>query len=293
MLPGRPARVPAAGPVAVCTLTDRELAAELRDCRGVGLAGPLMTANLGIEQVIWAVLDRPWICCLVICGRDSPLFRAGQSLVALLRDGISGPDRRIVGALGYMPFLRSITPAQVIAFRRQVELADSRGESNPDRLRAHIGVLASSCRPRAGPGAGPAGGAGDASGQGPGGGVNAVIAPSQRGHEFITLRPGGRREPVARSGGGFFVISIDRPAGQVIVHHYWPDLRPGHRMRGVRAESMLLGLIGAGLLDCASHAGYLGAELAKAEAALRLGLDYEQDKPLRRVLQGALPPCSG
>jgi transposase len=32
-----------------------------------------------------------------------------------------------------------------------------------------------------------------------------------------------------------------------------------------------------------SHAGYLGAELAKAEAALRLDLRYEQDQPLRSV----------
>jgi hypothetical protein len=29
-------------------------------------------------------------------------------------------------------------------------------------------------------------------------------------------------------------------------------------------------------------AAYLGGELAKAEAALRLGLRYEQDQPLRR-----------
>jgi hypothetical protein len=38
------------------------------------------------------------------------------------------------------------------------------------------------------------------------------------------------------------------------------------------------------LISQLSHAGYLGAELAKAESALRLGLGiyYEQDRPLRR-----------
>ena len=44
---------------------------------------------------------------------------------------------------------------------------------------------------------------------------------------------------------------------------------------------MLLGFIREGLVSELTHAGYLGAELAKAETALRLGLHYEQDRPLR------------
>jgi hypothetical protein len=244
----------------VCTLSDTDLAATLREWPGVGMAGPLLTANLGIEQVIWAVLDHPEISYLLVCGLDSPLFRAGQSLVALIRAGIRASDRRIVGATGYLPFLHSVEEAEVTAFRRQVKLVDLRGVSDAARLRPAIAKLAGADRP-----ARPAGRPG---------------TPARR-REFITLRPGGRREPVARSGGGFFVISVDRARAQILVEHYLPDFRPGHQMRGVRAESMLLGLIGAGLADCPSHAGYLGAELAKAETALRLGLDYQQDRPLR------------
>lgn len=47
---------------------------------------------------------------------------------------------------------------------------------------------------------------------------------------------------------------------------------------------MLLGLLREGLVSQLSHAGYLGAELAKAEAALRLGssVRYEQDRALRQ-----------
>jgi tetrahydromethanopterin S-methyltransferase subunit A len=45
---------------------------------------------------------------------------------------------------------------------------------------------------------------------------------------------------------------------------------------------MLLGLLREQLVSQLSHAGYLGAELARAEAALRLDLAYEQDRPLRR-----------
>jgi tetrahydromethanopterin S-methyltransferase subunit A len=46
---------------------------------------------------------------------------------------------------------------------------------------------------------------------------------------------------------------------------------------------MLLGLLREGLVSQLSHAGYLGVDLAKAEATLRLDLRYEQDQPLRSV----------
>jgi len=55
-------------------------------------------------------------------------------------------------------------------------------------------------------------------------------------------------------------------------------------MRGRNAEAILLGLLREGLISQMSHAGYLGAELAKAETALRLSLDFEQDQPLRLAL---------
>ena len=44
---------------------------------------------------------------------------------------------------------------------------------------------------------------------------------------------------------------------------------------------MLLGLLRDGLVTQLSHAGYLGEELAKAQTALRFGLRYDQDRPLR------------
>jgi hypothetical protein len=44
---------------------------------------------------------------------------------------------------------------------------------------------------------------------------------------------------------------------------------------------MLLGLLREGLVTQLSHAGYLGEELAKAQAGLLLGLRYDQDRPLR------------
>ncbi len=266
--------------VAVCTLTDRALAAAISQAPGVGVAGPLLTANLGITQIVRAVLDRPQIGVLLVCGQDSPLFKAGASLIALHENGVAGTDRRIIGAPGYAPVLPAVTPSEVAAFRRQIEVVDLRGERDLDRLRAFSAELA---RRAADPlatdrrAADPLAADRRAAGRGRAG----PACPSGSAHQFIPLRPGGRREPIASAGEGFFVVRLDRADRKIILEHYWPDFRPGHQMRGVRAESMMLGLINAGLLGCLSHAGYLGMELAKAETALRLGLDYEQDRPVR------------
>jgi tetrahydromethanopterin S-methyltransferase subunit A len=80
---------------------------------------------------------------------------------------------------------------------------------------------------------------------------------------------------------GFFVISLDRRARDILVHHYLPDNSPAHVVRGRNGEAILLALLREGLISQLSHAGYLGAELAKAETAIRLDLPYEQDWPLR------------
>jgi hypothetical protein len=99
---------------------------------------------------------------------------------------------------------------------------------------------------------------------------------------FTPIRPGGTRDPLQYDPKGYFVISLDRQPEQIIMRHYRPDHAPAHEMRGHSAGPMLLGLLREGLVTQLSHAGYLGEELAKAEAALRFDLRYDQDRPLRR-----------
>jgi acyl carrier protein len=282
---------PEAGSVAVCTLGSTELVPVLRAVGCVGLAGSLRTANLGIEQIIWAVLRRPWIRHLVVCGRDSPLFRQGQSLVALVRCGIDRADHRIVGAAGHLPFLRGVLAEEVDAFRRQVTLTDLRDVVDAGDLRRRVAALAAHAQPNGSAvGASPNG---SVAGTPPGGSATDRAAgrwPGRR-RRFRELPAAGRREPVTSAGEGFFVVSVSRCLRQITVEHYHADLAPGHRLRGHGAEPLLLGLVGAGLVRSPAHAGYLGAELAKAEIALRLGLEYEQDRPLRRPPVGS--PATG
>ena len=89
-----------AAPVAVCALTSDELLAPLAGIPGVAIAGEVQTANLGIERIIRNVTANPAIRFLLLCGKESRLFRPGQSLSALIENGVDAA-RTIIGAEGY------------------------------------------------------------------------------------------------------------------------------------------------------------------------------------------------
>lgn len=268
MPPGEP---PAAGGerIAVCSLSSRELLEPLSELPGVALVGTLMTANLGIEELVRTLARRPAIRTLLVCGRDSPRFHAGQSLLALFRRGVDADCRRIRGAAGYLPVLPTVSLADVERVRSRVELVDAVGECDPSVLRELVAKLSPP----------------EHAGVGPAGRERAAARPPQPAHGdqngFRRLRAGGRRSGISGSLNGFVVISLDRRARLIVLRHYDNDLTPRHEMTGTRAESMLLGLLNARVIHEPSHAGYLGGELTKAETALRLGLEYDQDLPLR------------
>jgi tetrahydromethanopterin S-methyltransferase subunit A len=250
--------------VAVCTLSDAGLAEKSAVLPGVAIAGRLYTANLGIERIIGNVTANPSIRFLLLCGRDSALFQPGDALLAPAANG-TDEQRRIRSTAGYLPHLAGVSAAAVESFRRQVEVVDRRGETRLDVLGALTTELA-------GRDPGPFTAPGHAAGAG----------PATEARRFIEIRPGGRRrDPLGYDPAGYFVISLDRQDGKITAEHYRADHAPAHRMRGTGAEAMLAGLLREGLVSQPSHAGYLGAELAKAETAMRLGLRYEQDKPLR------------
>src|SRR5512142_3190381 len=81
------------GPVAICVLTTESLIAPLARLPGVAMAGKVYTANLGITRIVINVTANPAIRFLLICGKDSPLFHPGQSLVALAERGLDADQR--------------------------------------------------------------------------------------------------------------------------------------------------------------------------------------------------------
>src|SRR5258708_25487165 len=114
------------GPVAVCALTSERLIGPLVALPGVAIAGMVYTANLGITRIIVNITSNHAIRFLLICGKDSALFKPGQSLVALSEKGVDD-KRRIIDAAGYDPVLPSIEPEQVAQFMKPVEVLDCTG----------------------------------------------------------------------------------------------------------------------------------------------------------------------
>jgi tetrahydromethanopterin S-methyltransferase subunit A len=249
--------------VAVCVLTSAELIESLAHLPGVAITGLVYTPNLGIEKIICNVTTNRAIRFLLLCGKESPVFHPAQTLRALLADGVA-PDKRIIGAQGPLPVLKNVSPAQISAFRNQVELVDCTGTTDLPALIDHIQSLVQ---------------------RNPGPFAqeeqrfSAGMEETQP-ERFVRLQPGGKRQPLAYDPNGFFIITLHRARHEIIVRHYLPDNTPAHEMRGRSAESLLLGLLRENLVSQLSHAGYLGIELAKAEAALRFGWRYEQDRPL-------------
>ncbi|MBC5823413.1 MAG: hypothetical protein GIW99_07360 [Candidatus Eremiobacteraeota bacterium] len=259
--------------IAVCTLTSNELMRPIAMLPGVAIAGRLYTCNMGIEKIVSNVCANASIRVLLLCGRDSVLFKQAQSLRALMENGIT-PDKHIVGAQGYLPVLGGIDPNAVEQFRRQIMLVDRIGETDVDEIGAEVKRLVQEFPPESSamPASVP---------------VRNVPSSAQAQDEvegddsrFVVLSPGGKREPLSYDPKGYFVITLERANDRIVARHYLPDATPAHSMRGRSGEGMLLAFIHEGLVTQMSHAGYLGGELAKAESALRLGLEYEQDKQL-------------
>lgn len=191
---------------------------------GVAIAGRVFTANLGVEKIILNITANPHTRFLLLCGHDSPLFRAGQTLHALATNGVTS-ERRVIGAEGYAPVLMNVPLARIEQFRVQVELIDRTGETNHATIGAHIMELA-------------------ARDPGPFASGAVPLEPAVV-EQFKRIRPGGHREPLAYDPRGYFVVTLDRPSGEIVLRHYRSDSSSAHEMRGRSAESMLLGLLRA------------------------------------------------
>jgi dihydropteroate synthase-like protein len=81
---------------------------------------------------------------------------------------------------------------------------------------------------------------------------------------------------------GAFTLMLDRPNKQIAALYYLSAKKaiPDVILKGKTADEVYRKIIELNLISRLEHAGYLGAELAKAEVALRTGKEYIQDKKL-------------
>jgi tetrahydromethanopterin S-methyltransferase subunit A len=123
-------------PVAVCTLTDENLAGQVARAAGpeIAIVGSVYTENLGIERIVMNILANPNIRFLLLCGADSRQeigHRPGQSMAALAVHGLDDCGR-IRAASGKRPVLRIVDRSAVEYFRSTVEVVDRIGVCDMD-----------------------------------------------------------------------------------------------------------------------------------------------------------------
>ncbi|MBS1263100.1 MAG: hypothetical protein MAG715_00269 [Methanonatronarchaeales archaeon] len=78
---------------------------------------------------------------------------------------------------------------------------------------------------------------------------------------------------------GYFRIGLDRVEGEILAVFHPPEGEP-LTVRGEDAASVYSEIVSRELVSTMDHAAYLGAELARAEAALATEKSYRQDFPL-------------
>jgi tetrahydromethanopterin S-methyltransferase subunit A len=270
-LPGDYTVLDVDGTVALCTLTDAELAREVVRARppGVAIVGTLMTENLGIERIVENIVTNPAIRFLVLAGEDVRQkvgHLAGESLLALARGGVDA-EGRIVGAPGKRPFLKNISRAALAHFARSVEVVDRIGE-------ADLSALAELARALAWRSPGPAD----------------RFAPEGA----PTQLEGHMPARLIQDPAGYFVIHLDRRDRRLLLEHYSNDGRLTAVIRGSQPAELTTVAIERGLLSRLDHAAYLGRELARAETALASGEPFVQDAaPERAEPVGGSCGCSG
>ena len=253
------------GRIAVCTLTTDALIKQIAQWNNVAIVGKVYTPNLGIEKIILNTISNPNIRFLLVCGKDSPVFHAGQALQSLFHHGID-KEKKIINAIGHYPVLRNLAVKKINQFLEQVELVDCLEEKNIEQLHQKMLELNKmNKKPFA---------------KNSGAGLTEIFSDQD---EFTILKPGGKRIPLDYDHKGFFVITTDSEKKQITVKHYFKDNKPGYLIQGHSAEAILLSLLQNELVSQLSHAGYLGAELSKAETALKLNLKYKQDQSLKKT----------
>jgi tetrahydromethanopterin S-methyltransferase subunit A len=253
-----------ASPVAVCTLSSRRLLPLLAGRPEIAVAGRVFTENIGVEKMIQNLAAMPSIRYLIVCGHESA-HRVGQTILALHSAGLDGSGR-VIWSNGPEPFLSNLTPDQLRAFQSRVTVVDMIGTGDADEILARARTLmheAPTDLPSDEDAADPASARADV-----------VVATSNPDDAW-------QYDPT-----GFFVVFVERARQRLRVEQYGQDRRLSRIFEGVTAEALSHTIIREGQITVLEHAAYLGRELAKAETALRLGLDYEQDVTLRLARSG-------
>ena len=206
------------------------------------------------------VVSNPRLRYLVLCGKESPVFKVGDAVLKLCTNGLD-ENGKIIGAEGAMAELTNLPLEAIERFRQQFEVIDLIGEMNPKTIDR---VIADYRQRTPSPFIG-----------------EAIFVQKDRAGEKPIEMEAHRRQWLTFDPLGYFFVHLDHKHREIVVERFTTDKRLTHVIRGRAADLVYHTLVAEKLISQFEHAAYIGAELAKAETALYNGLNYEQDKKLQ------------
>lgn len=246
------------GTVAICTLAADGLVEPLASSvsPGVAIVGRAFTENLGVEKLVTNVVSNPRIRTLVLCGTESRHL-VGQALLCLHQNGLDTRNR-VIGSEGPQPILASLPATAIGIFQQKLEIVDLREQTDP-------GAILDRARQAAAPRPSP---------------WSQAWEPRVPTTDLLGDSTGSRPSRFSPDPSGFFLIGLGPARETVEMEHYTRQGTLDARLVGRSAVDLCGAVQDHGLVQDSGHAMYLGSELQKAEMAVALGVDYEQDRPL-------------
>lgn len=250
------------GAIAICTLASHDLPVSLSALGepGIAIIGKCDTENIGVEKVVLNILANPNIRWLVLCGSEAEGHRSGDAFLKLKEFGVD-TVMRVRNAASRRPILNNLTMPEVSRFRRQVEVVNLIGNTDPTAVVAAVRDCVARPQPPM---------------------ADSAESPAPLACERIKAHAQKRLE---LDPAGFFIVLPNKASSIIVCEHYENSGRLAHVIEGKEAALIAATVVESGLITRLDHAAYLGRELAKAEFALKTGTTYIQDAAL-----GELPP---
>ena len=129
--------------IAICTLSSIRLLTKIsidtKLMNQLAIVGRLLSENKGIDEMINYCIANKQLEHLFICGRDSRGHRAGESLIALSKNGMT-KEGTIINSKSPRPQLRS-SYQEVEIFRNRITIHDLIEETDLNRIRSFVDEL--------------------------------------------------------------------------------------------------------------------------------------------------------
>ena len=126
--------------IAICTLSSIRLLTEISNdtklMNNLAIAGRLLSENIGIDEIINFCIVNKELEHLVLCGNDSRGHRAGESLIALFKYGIT-KDGMITNSKSPRPQLHS-SYQDVEVFRNRITIHNLIDETNLNLIKSCV-----------------------------------------------------------------------------------------------------------------------------------------------------------